>query len=392
MLKGKTVYIPPMGYDSARVLAAAFRAVGLCAEPLPPSDERTREVSGRYASGDECLPFQILTGDVMKLFEGGDVDPGQSVFLLPASLGPCRFASFVPDLREILERSGYGQAEVFAPDLSNGHKDLGELGAGGIRIAWLALVSADILQKLLLLHRPYERVKGETDKAYEDALQDLCASIEFAPPLERVERILSSLFRDRDRFGTISMREECPTPLVGIVGEPFCRFNTLLNNDLIRQLEDRGGQAWLAGLLGEVRRYVRTFAGLEGKLSRDETVLMEVLRDDLATYSEPDTGEVLKYAQPYLPIESGSAEVVLRLGQVVHMARQGVDGIIDASPFPCMNGSACAAFYPKLSRDLGGLPIRNFYFHGVRRDWTAELDEYLGAVRAYREHKGEKRN
>ena len=73
MLKGKTVYIPPMGYDSARVLAAAFRAVGLCAEPLPPSDERTREVSGRYASGDECLPFQILTGDVMKLFEGGDV-------------------------------------------------------------------------------------------------------------------------------------------------------------------------------------------------------------------------------------------------------------------------------------------------------------------------------
>ncbi len=224
MLKGKTIYIPPMGYDSARVLAAAFRAVGLCAEPLPPSDERTREVSGQYASGDECLPFQILTGDVMKLLEGGDIDPGQSVFLLPASLGPCRFSSFVPDLREILERSGYGQAEVFAPDLSNGGKDLDELGEGGIRAAWLALVSADILQKLLLLHRPYERVKGDTDKVYEDALQDLCASIEFAPPLAQVRRILSSLFHGRDRFGTISKREGRSAPLVGIVGEPFCRL------------------------------------------------------------------------------------------------------------------------------------------------------------------------
>ena len=62
MLKGKTIYIPPMDYGSARVLAAAFRAAGLCAEPLPPSDERTREMRDRYASGDECHPFQILAG------------------------------------------------------------------------------------------------------------------------------------------------------------------------------------------------------------------------------------------------------------------------------------------------------------------------------------------
>ena len=54
--------------------------------------------------------------------------------------------------------------------------------SGGIRIAWFALVSAGILQKLLLLHRPYERMKGDTDKVYKDALQDLCASIECAPP------------------------------------------------------------------------------------------------------------------------------------------------------------------------------------------------------------------
>src|SRR5208282_1782603 len=162
--------------------------------------EGTREFRDRHTTGDECHPFQILAGDVMKLLESGDVDPGQTVFFLPASDGPCRFSRFAPDLREILKKSGYRQAEVFAPDLSRGYKDLHELGAGGIRIAWLALVAADILRRLLLLNRPYERVKDDTDKVHEDVLKDLCASIESAPLLEQVERILSSLLRGRDRF------------------------------------------------------------------------------------------------------------------------------------------------------------------------------------------------
>ena len=46
------------------------------------------------------------------------------------------------------------------------------------------------------------------------------------------------------------------------------------------------------------------------------------------------------------------------MGRFKYMATCGVDGIIDANPFPCMNVSACAAFYPKLSRDPDGLPIQ----------------------------------
>ena len=51
-LKGKRIYIPPMAYGSARAFASAFRAIGLEAEPTPPSDNRTRELGARYTSGD----------------------------------------------------------------------------------------------------------------------------------------------------------------------------------------------------------------------------------------------------------------------------------------------------------------------------------------------------
>ena len=50
---------------------------------------------------------------------------------------------------------------------------------------------------------------------------------------------------------------------------------------------------------------------------------------------------------------------------IVYLAKKGADGVIDISPFTCMNGIVCEAIYPKLSRDLGGIPIRNFYFDGI---------------------------
>ena len=43
-LRGKRIYIPPMAYGSARAFASAFRAIGLEAEPTPPSDDRPHGV------------------------------------------------------------------------------------------------------------------------------------------------------------------------------------------------------------------------------------------------------------------------------------------------------------------------------------------------------------
>ena len=77
-LKGKRIYIPPMAYGSARAFAAAFRAIGLDAEPTPPSDHRTRELGARYTSGDECYPAKVTVGDFMKVLEQPGIDPARS--------------------------------------------------------------------------------------------------------------------------------------------------------------------------------------------------------------------------------------------------------------------------------------------------------------------------
>jgi hypothetical protein len=49
-----------------------------------------------------------------------------------------------------------------------------------------------------------------------------------------------------------------------------------------------------------------------------------------------------------------------------------------------MNGIVSEAVYPKLSKDYGGIPIRNFYFDGTQSDLDRDLGIYMELARSYR--------
>jgi hypothetical protein len=52
-----------------------------------------------------------------------------------------------------------------------------------------------------------------------------------------------------------------------------------------------------------------------------------------------------------------------------------------------MNGVVSEAIYPKLSREYGGIPIRNFYFDGQQTDLDRDIGIYLELARSYRKRK-----
>ena len=52
-----------------------------------------------------------------------------------------------------------------------------------------------------------------------------------------------------------------------------------------------------------------------------------------------------------------------------------------------MNGIVCEAVYPRVSRDLDGLPIRSLYFDGTPQDLESDLGVYLDLTRSYQHRK-----
>ncbi|MGZ4839139.1 MAG: hypothetical protein ACXVZR_11365, partial [Terriglobales bacterium] len=367
----------------------------------------TLELGAKFTAGDECYPAKVTVGDFLRIVEEPGFDARRTVFFMATADGPCRFGQYAPFLRKLLDEAGYRDVQVFSPHSKNGYEDIGDVSGPFLRSSWRALVAADLLRKALLKTRPYEVTPGDADRAFDESLADVCQTIEnsCADTSCQLEQMVESLKRARERFRRVSARYDRDLPLIGVVGEIFCRLNNFSNDDLVRKLEGYEAEAWISDIMewiaytnAEVVRRLKLI-GRKWTLEMGKTLLRDRVQmadehalaapfhEDAIGYEEPPIEEVLRLAEPYLPASGVMGEMVLSVGKAAYLAKHGADGIIDISPFTCMNGIVSEAVYPKLSKDYGGIPIRNFYFDGTQSDLDRDLGIYMELARSYREKK-----
>ncbi len=409
-LEGRKLYLPQMPYGGTYLLAAAIRSIGFDAWPTSDSDERTLDLGGRVTSGDECYPQKITIGDFLRIIE----DEGREnvAFLMPTANGPCRFGQYLHLVNAKFRELGYDDVPVITITSSDGYSSIGSYSSDLIRTAWRAVLAQDILMKLLLKTRPYELEKGSTDEVYQQCLVEVGDAISSngVSHKERMAAILPAMQRARDRFRAIPCAYDRSRPLIGVVGEIFCRQNTFSNFDLIRVVEEQGGECWLADigewvwytddeqrrrLIEQKRRFSKdnAYRYLKSRIMRsDEHALYGPFHDDFVGYEEPeDVGQVLELSEPYLPYTGALGEMVLSSGKSIYLYGKGADGIIDISPFTCMNGIVTEAVYPSLAKELDNMPIRVFYFDGTQGDLERDVGIFLELAHTYRRKKSKPR-
>ncbi|MHB0980685.1 MAG: hypothetical protein ACYC5Q_11580 [Thermoleophilia bacterium] len=405
-LTGRTLFLPRMPYGGSRLLAAAMHSIGIEARVTPESEGRTLELGGRFTSGDECYPQKVVMGDLMKLLVDDGLDPKKVAFMIPTANGPCRFGQYAALQRQVLDENGFEDAVILSLTSADGYAGIGEHAPELIRTGWRAVVANDILMKMLLKTRPYEVEAGQTDQVYMDALEMVAAVIE-RPGVSNKDKLAGmkvAMARAKQAFVAIPVRSE-DRPLIGVVGEIFCRLNTFSNEDLVRRIEANGGECWLAGV-GEwiwytteerFRRYreekrrvstdwLKAYLTQRVQL-RDEHALMEEFEDVFHGYEEPHVADLLEYSRPYLPQSGAMGEMVLSTGGTIFFHKMGADGVVDISPFTCMNGIITEAIYPKVSREHDNMPIRVFYFDGTQSDLDRDVGIFLELARTYKRRK-----
>ncbi len=401
-----------MSSGGAEAFAAAFRHFGIDAKVVPEGNERTFDLAGRYTSGDECLPERVTVGNFLRVIESPGFDPSKTAFLMPTAGGPCRFGQYAPFLRQILDDMGYESLMVFSPTSKNGYDGIGRYAAPLMQLGWLALVGSDALRKMLHTHRPRETEEGAADAAHREALGIFCDELENGPLRKNSvsRRLTGTMEAARDIFRAVPVDTEKETMLVGVVGEIFCRLNTFSNDDLIRRLERFGATAWLSDITEwiwytdeeQVKNLKIRGNGISASMAgvqlkkffqkRLEHKLLEPLKGSLAPMKEPGKiREILDLAEPYLPWHGALGEMVLSVGKSIYMYENGADGIIDISPFTCMNGIVSESVYPRVSRDHDDIPIRPFYFDSNRMDLENDLGIFMELVSSYNRRKKRKR-
>ncbi len=199
-------------------------------------------------------------------------------------------------------------------------------------------------------------------------------------------------------------------PLIGVVGEIYCRFDTVANAELIRRIEKFGGETWLSSVsewvwysnfyqqqelrvLGKSVSLEMLGTVIRNKFQlKDEHRLNAPCQSRFMGYDEPgETKILLDLAEPYLPYQGVVGEMVLNIGGAIYLHGKGVDGIIDISPFSCMNGIVSEAIYPAVSKDHDDIPIRIFYFDETESDYDRDVEIFLDLATTYQKKKTKKR-
>jgi predicted nucleotide-binding protein (sugar kinase/HSP70/actin superfamily) len=83
--------------------------------------------------------------------------------------------------------------------------------------------------------------------------------------------------------------------------------------------------------------------------------------------------------------------MVLSVGKTIYLYNKGADGVIDISPFSCMNGIISEAVYHSVCDDCNNMPIRNFYFDATSSNIQRDLDIFIELARSYRKRKKTRR-
>jgi len=413
MLAGRTLWIPRMTHVGARLMAAVFRSAGIDAAATPESNDETLELGGLYTSGEECYPEKVTLGDFLRIIRQPGFRADRTAFFMPTAEGPCRFGQYAPYLRQVLDDLGHADVPIFSPTSKDSYDGFADRSPDFMRRMWRGLVASDILRKLLLKTRPYETRPGAADAAYEQSIALVEAVLaDGAVATSRIMAPLAAALGEaRELFRAVPARYVRGRPLIGVVGEIFCRLNRFSSYDAVRKIEAHGGEAWLSDVCEWVwytnwsqksllRRDGRTVsldmlaAVVKNAVQRgDEHRLYRPFHHDFAGYEEPQDvyEQVLKPGWPYLPADGALGEMVLSVGKSVYLHGRGADGIIDISPFSCMNGIVSEAVYHAVARDHDDIPIRNFYFDATSSNMERDLDIFMELATAYQKRKRTRR-
>lgn len=230
----KILLIPNWDMYVCPLIEANLRRAGYDARLLESSELGIRK-SMAHNTG-QCLPINVIAQDYMDYIKRHQLDPGKTILWMTECKATCNIRQYPFYIKRILENYGKGmeKAAVYSGELS--HR---ELSLGATYYGYFAYMMGGLFRKVACRIRPYEENYGETDEVNEEVHQILVEALSGKRSIEEAIRegvgMFEAIAYDRDRR----------KPLVAIFGDLYVRDNDIMNQDLVRSIENAGGEALL---------------------------------------------------------------------------------------------------------------------------------------------------
>ncbi|MCU0821857.1 MAG: acyl-CoA dehydratase activase, partial [Spirochaetes bacterium] len=229
-LKDKTILMPNWDSITCKLLEGAIRAYGIDLRVLEEStDSIMRSMS---LNNGQCIPLNIIIQNTIDYVKKYGLDPEKTAVWSPNSKIACNLGMFPFFTKDALESRGGGfeKIEVFSGAIT--FVDISIMT--GID-CYLAYMFGGMLRKLGCSIRPYENRKGSTDRATEESIKIIYDMFLNGKPKEKAIKDVTGLFE------AVSFTPR-RRPKAAIFGDLYVRDNDIMNQNLIRVIEDNGGE------------------------------------------------------------------------------------------------------------------------------------------------------
>lgn len=303
---GVTLLFGGLTWKHEKLIQAAFEGNGYRCKILPVPDVAAFQLGKEFGNNGQCNPTYFTVGNLvqyLQALEAAGVPKRQIldnyVFFTAGSCGPCRFGMYEAEYRYALKNAGFDGFRVLLFQQNDGIKAAS--GEPGLKFTvnfgmsmLNALLLGDLINDLIYRIRPYEVNKGETDRVFATAVDNLCTALrerkayefmEHAPEWARpwllrhgkvkdtccvlakvVDHLYGRSFRQalracHDTLNSIAVDRLRVKPVVKITGEFWAQITEGDGNfHMFDFVEREGGQVivepiatWVAYMIHQVR-------------------------------------------------------------------------------------------------------------------------------------------
>lgn len=368
-----TEYILPHISDHAYAFAGAIAARGFKARVLPFPDNSSYEAGIELSGGKQCHPFQLMTGDIVKLVRSGNLPEG-ACYLLPSTESSCLITQYAPTLQQYMDKLGRSDVKVI--NISS-FELLHRFGAMSVYNLGKAMVGIEYLSRLRFEMRPYEKEKGSVDKGYNNALQ-----LMYQRQIDN--KINQGIMEAAALLDAVSTTQRRTKPVIAITGDVYTRINPAANGGLFEFLEELGCEVWPSPTLidvimtGEelkILKYWEAGKPIDMMSSWGRVLVynfgtncvIKNFKGRLTNLIEPNGEEVIRNTKGLLS-EDTELLVMLNIAKHVDFASKGVNGILNVYCLNCIVGTITTSVFKGLAERTFGIPIMPLVLEGM--GWT----------------------
>ncbi|GHU61765.1 2-hydroxyglutaryl-CoA dehydratase activator [Clostridia bacterium] len=390
----KTLFVYPI-CESVSVFPPVFKKHGMKSEMMKETDDFSNALGKKYSNEKHCRTYQVMIGDYLALTQKRqEFFDKQAAILMFDYDGACRLSLFKSLHHKVLVESGVPELDIFSLLIDDPLEWVSHFGLTIAVDLWKSMLCLDYLHRYAVEMRPLELIKGDTNKAYQEAKEDFFQCIQNGT-------IVRGFKAAMNKIQHISKQKK-DVYTVGVTGDGFTRVHKYGMDPIFEKVESMGGQVLLppswndfinfgsykrSETLAKNQRHVISLANRAASAVLDyfKKEIQRIAEKYSDHFKEPTIQEITAYSQKYVNCEINPVIPSMFIGKTVDFVlNDQVDGIINAYGFNCCLGKITTACINKFRYEESLVPMFTFIDDGLKQTNTlTRVEAFMEQVKQY---------